>query len=334
MSITFWIHIRKQKLLIESIIVVGMLLVGTFTLMMFLMNTAFGQVEKNNILLNNSLMVQGNDYEYRTINVSSGDFVASFTVSDGKIIKFYPFSLGTFSMWQEGQFDPSWVESDHADYGMGIISDREISEPMYLVFLNDDFFEKEVHLRFFRVWHERNYLAMIGGIAMMAIGSGIGVGLKINKLQIGYLVCAYIAGFLMIPFFPTLVWSFGHFNFLIIVSSLQGSILLASLPLGVLIYLWLEKGGGSAYLESWNMGKKLRMVGFLLVSGVLLNVALLTIDALTLWNFSSTRVEIEHGVTRVPDPMYFGLFWIVCTMILSGIVLFSGLWLRKSELLA
>jgi len=325
---------KKRKLLVGSVIAVGMLLFGTFTLMTFLMNPAFGQVEKTNVLLDDSLTVQGNDYEYRTINVSSGDFVASFTVSGGKIIKFYPFTFGTFSMWREGQFDPSWVETYQADYGMSIISNEEISETLYLVFLNDDFYEKEVHLRFFRVWHERNYLAMIGGIVMMAIGTGIGVGLKVNKLQIGYLTCAYMAGFFMILFFLTLVWSFGHFDILRIVSSLQGSMLLASVPLGVLFYLWLEKGDGLTYLKSWNMGKKLRILGFLSFSGVLINAALLTMDALTLWNFSSTRVEIRYGVTRVPNPLYFGLFGIACIMILSGMVLFFGLWLRKSKLLA
>jgi len=324
---------KKQKLLIGSIIVAGMLLVGTFTLMTFLMNTAFGQVEKNEVLLNNSFTVQGSDYQIRgpvPIFVS-GTYVASFAVSEG-VIKFHVLDSAFYQFWQEGEDMPFWVEADHADFGMSI--SVQSSEDLYFLFVNEDSYEKAVSLRVARVWLERNYLAIIAGIVMMAIGAGIGIGLKINKLQIGYLICLYITGFLMMPFFLTLVWSLGHLDILMLVSSLQGSILLASLPLGGLIYLWLEKGDGLTYLKSWNMGKKLRIVGLLFLSGILINVALLTIDALTLWNFSSTRVEIEHGVTRVPNPLYFGLFWIACTMILSGIVLFSGLWLRKSELLA
>jgi hypothetical protein len=80
------------------------------------------------------------------------------------------------------------------------------------------------------------------------------------------------------------------------------------------------------------MGKKLRAIHLLLLFGFMINVALLTIDAITVWNFSSTKVEIEYGVTSVPNPLYFGLFGIACIMILSGTFAFTGLWLRKSEL--
>ena len=329
---------KRQKLLIGSIIAVSLLLVGTFVV--FLMATNLGEVQRSNILLSNSLTVQGNDYEYIPVNVTingySDEFLASFTVSDGEIIKFSSFpSIIYIPMWQEGTFNTSWSEGNHLDYGMGYSSDiPDTSFSHVFVFANEDPYAKEVHFRFFRVWQERNYLAMIGGIALMAIGVGIGVGLKINKLQIGYLACTYITGFFMMAFLANLIWSFGHLDILDIVLSLQGTILFASLPLGALVYLWLEKGGGLTYLESWNMGRKLRVVGFLLFCGVLINVALSTIDALTLWNFSSTRVEIEYGVTRVPNPLYLGLFGIACVMILSGIFAFTGLWLRKSERLA
>ena len=329
----------RQKLLVESVVILGLLLIGSFILMSVFVNPAFAQVEKKDILLDNSLTVQGNDYEYRTINVSSGDFVASFTVSDGKTIKFYPFDLATFSMWQEGTLVPHWVETDYADYGMGITlsgSTTETSYPLYLVFLNDNSYEKEVHLRFFRVWHETNYLGIIGGIAMMAIGAGLGVGLKIKKLHAGYLMCIYVLGLVVMPLFMSIAWNWipseRYLAILSLASHIQSIILLGALPIGVLVYLWLQKGGGSAFLESWNVGKRLRIVYLLLLSGFLINVALITIDALMLWNFSSIRVEIEHGVTRTPNPVYFGLFGIACAMILSGIVAFTGLLLRKSEL--
>jgi len=173
---------------------------------------------------------------------------------------------------------------------------------------------------------------MIAGIGMMAIGTGIGIGLKPNKLHVGYLICAYIMGLFMMPLLLTLISDLGyligqHWGILIIAPQIQGTILLEALPL-------VEKGGGSAYLESWNMGKKLRGIGLLLLFGFMINVALLTIDELTLWNFSSTSIEIEYGVTSVPNPLYFSVFGIACAMILSGIFAFTGLWLRKSELLA
>jgi len=333
---------KRQKLLIGSIIVVSLLLVGTFVV--FLMATDLGEVERRNILLSNSLTVQGNDFEYIPVNVTingySDDFIAAFTVSDGEI-KFSTFpSIIYISMWQEGTFNTIWSEADHLDYGIGASSDRPDTNfsPVF-VFANEDPYAKEVHFRFFRVWQERNYLAMIAGIGMMAIGTGIGTRLKPNKLHVGYLICAYIMGLFMMPLLLTLISDFGyligqHWGSLIIASQIQGTILLEALPLAVFLYLWIEKGGGSAYLKSWNMGKKLRAIGLLLLFGFMINVALLTIDALMLWNFSSTRVEIEYGFSSVPNPLYFGLFGVACIMILSGTVLFSGLWLRKSELLA
>jgi len=333
----------RKRLLIGSIIAVSLLLVGTFVV--FSMATNLGEVQRSNVLLSNSLTVQGNDYEYILVNVTingySDEFLASFTVSDGQIIKFSPFpAILYISMWQEGTFNTSWSEGNHLDYGIGVSSDMpDTNISAVFVFANEDPYDKEVHFRFFRVWQERNYPVMIAGIGMMAIGTGMGTGLKPNKLHVGYLICAYIIGLFMMPLSLTLISDFGyligqHWGILIIASQIQGTILLEALPLAVLLYLWVEKGGGSAYLESWNMGKKLRTIGLLLLFGFMINVALLVIDNLTLWNFSSTRVEIEYGVTSVPNPLYFGLFGIACIMILSGIFAFTGLWLRKAELLA
>ena len=337
---TYWIHMKRQKLLVGSIIVLGMLLLGTFTLMSFLVNPAFGQVEKSEVAWSGSLTVQGNETKWKDFGVLSPyDYIASFTVSNGTIKSCYPLHETLFNYWQEGLFDPDFHETDRADYKLNT-EPLEFAGAMgtvhlrFFIFVNENSYAKEIRYQITRVWHETNYLLILSGIAMIPIGMIMGIGLKVNKLQIGYLVCAYITGFLMTPFFLTLAWNFGHSPIFAIVANIQNSMALASLPLGALIYIWLQKGGGSAYLESWKMGKKLRIVGFSLLSGVLINVALITIDALTLWNFSSTRVEIEHGITIVPNPLYFGLFGIACILILSGAVVFSGLWLRKTELLA
>jgi len=334
---------KRKRFLIGSIIAVSLLLVGTFAV--FLMATNRGEVERSNILLSKSLTVQGNNFEYIPVNVTINGyydkFLASFTVSEGQIIKFSHFyDIMHFSMWQEGTFNTSWSEENHLDYRMGVGSDiPDTSFSPVFVFVNEDSYAKEVHFRFFRVWQERNYPVMIAGIGMMAIGTGMGAGLKPNKLHVGYLICAYLIGLFMMPLSLTLVLDFGylieqHWGIPIIASQIQGTILLEGLPLAVLLYLWVEKGGGSAYLESWNMGKKLRAIGLLLLFGFIINGALLLIDNLSVWNFSSTKVEIEYGVTSVPNPLYFGLFGIACIMIVSGIFAFTGLWLRKSELLA
>jgi len=329
---------KRQKLLAKSVAILGMLLVGSFILINVFVNPAFAQVEKKDILLNNYLTVQGNDYEYRTINVSSGDFVASFTVSEGKI-KFSIFPDPAYiSMWQEGTFDTTWSETDHLKYGIGVTSDgSETSSSMVFVFVNEDSYAKEVHLRFCRFWHEMNYMGIMGGVAIMAIGAGLAVRLRITKLHAGYLICIFSLGLVAMPLFMSFAWDWipaeQYLAILSLSSHIQSIILLGALPIGVLVYLWLQKGGGSAQLESWNVGKRLRIVYLLLLSGFLINVALMTIDAITLWNFSSTRVEIEYGVTRIPNSVYFGLFGIACAMMLGGAVAFSSLWLRKSEII-
>lgn len=336
----YWVHMKRRKLLVGSITVVGMLLVGTYTLMSFLVNPAFGRVEKSEVAWSGSLTVQGNETKWKDFGVLSPyDYIASFTISDATIKSCYPLDETLFNYWQEGLYEPIFVEMDRADYKLST-EPLEFSAAMgkvylrFFIFVNEDSYAKEVQCKITRVWHETNYLPILSGIALIPIGMIMGIGLKVDKLQIGYLACSYVTAFLMMPFFLDLAWNAGHSPIFAIVSNIQNAMVFASLPLGSLIYLWLEKGDGSTCLESWNVGEKLRIVGFFLLSGVLINAALITIDALTLWNFSSFRVEIEHGVTRVPNPLYFGLFGISCAMILSGIVVFSGLWLRKSELLA
>ena len=159
----------------RAIIVSGVIVLVLFIAGVFLLINSLAPVEKNNVLLNDSFSVLGNNYEYRTALIhSSGDYVASFAVSNG-VIKFYPFDEATFPMWQGEQFEPSWVEADHADYGMSITLGAQGSYPHYFVFVNEDSIEKEVHLQVARVWNESNYVGLLSGAAITAIGIIIGL---------------------------------------------------------------------------------------------------------------------------------------------------------------
>jgi hypothetical protein len=322
----------RNRLLVGSAIILGLLLVGTFVLI----HSALEKVEKSKVLLNNSFTVQGDSYQIRgpVLIPVSGEYVASFTVSEGTI-KFYPLDPPFYQMWQEGEEPPFLFEGDHADWGMSISTPS--SYDMYFLFVNEDSYPKEAHLQVSRNWPETNYLGMIEGVAMMVLGSGLVAGLKMKKLHVGYLTCTYITGLAMMPLFLSI--AFGEFGYLlgktwgmsIIASLIQGTILLAALPLGALVYLWLQKGGGSAYLKSWKTGKKLRATGLLPLSGFLTNVTLVTIDNITFWNFSGTRVETPNGITRIPNPTYFALLGISCILILSGFVAFTSLWIKHHK---
>jgi len=322
-------HMPKNKLLIGSAIILGLLLIGTF----ILTHSALVKVEKSEVLLNNSFTVQEDSHQIRgpvLISVS-GEYVASFTVSEGTI-KFYLLDPASYQMWQEGKEPPFMVEENHADWGMSISTPSSFD--MHFLFVNEDSYPKEAHLQVSRNWPETNILGMIQGAAMMVIGTGLVAGLKMKKLHVGYLTCTYITGLALMPLFLSIAfaaefqWEWSIFA---ITGFIRNTILLAALPLGALVYLWLQKGGGSAYLKSWRMGNKLRAVGLLPLSGFLTNVTLVTIDNITFWNFSGTRVETPNGITRIPNPIYFALLGISCILILSGFVAFTSLWIKHHK---
>jgi len=154
------------------------------------------------------------------------------------------------------------------------------------------------------------------------------VALKMNKRFIGYSALMFIMGMFMVPLLLTVILDFGylsgqHWGVSVIAPQIQATILLEALPFGVLMYIWLEKGGGSTYLENWNMGRKLRVVGFLPLSGFMMNVALIIID----------MRYVAYGVSPsvLENPIYLGLLWTSCALILSGIIVFIGLWIIHSK---
>ena len=160
--------------IIGSLIVLVLLSAGTFLLL-----NSLAPLEKKNVLLNDSFSVAGNTYENRTVWInSSGVYVASFTVSEGTI-KFYPMFSDELSMWLEGQFEPDWVESDQTAYQVGV-SLAEEGDPFcfVFVFVNNDTIAKQVHLEVSRAWKETNYVALLGGTALILSGIIIGVILK------------------------------------------------------------------------------------------------------------------------------------------------------------
>lgn len=159
--------------IIGGLIALVLLSAGTFLLL-----NSLAPLEKKNVLLNDSFSVAENKYENRTVWFGSSDVhVASFTVSEGTI-KFYPMISDEFSMWLEGQFEPNWVESDQTDYQVGLSLAEEGPFCFVFVFVNNDTIAKQVHLEVSRAWKETNYVALLGGTALILSGIIIGVILK------------------------------------------------------------------------------------------------------------------------------------------------------------
>jgi len=166
--------ITQKKIIIGSIISLALLGLGAFLLL-----TSFTPIEKKNVLLNNSFNVVGNKYENRTVWIDSpGDYVGSFTVSEGTINS-SRMDPGTISLWLEGKFKPDWFVSDQGDYEMGFGPMQEAS-PISFVFVNNDTFTKEVHLEVSKVWKETNYVCLLGGAALILSGTILGVIFKVR----------------------------------------------------------------------------------------------------------------------------------------------------------
>jgi hypothetical protein len=162
----------EKRIIFGSLVVLALLGGGAF-----LLANSFAPVEEKNVLLNDSFSVPGNKYENRTVWIdSSGDYVASFTVSEGTINS-SRMDPGTMSLWLEGKFKPDWFVSDQGDYEM-VFGPMQEALPISFVFVNNDASTKEVHLEVSKVWKETNYVGLLGGAALILSGTILGVMLK------------------------------------------------------------------------------------------------------------------------------------------------------------
>ncbi len=162
-----------KGIVIGSIMVLALLSAGAYALL-----NSSAPLEKKNILLNESFSVTGHTYENRTTWIdSSGEYVASFTVSEGTIKS--TLMVGPiFSLWVEGRYEPDWVESDQADLGTGMSLGEGEEATMYFVFWNNDTFTKQVHLEASKIWEETNYVGLLGGAALFLSGTLTAIVLK------------------------------------------------------------------------------------------------------------------------------------------------------------
>ena len=162
-----------KGIIIGSIIILALLSTGTFLFLNSLV-----PLEKKDILLSDSFNVAENTYENRTVWIgSSGDYVASFTVSEGTIKGCLLFSPELLN-WLEGLSEPDWIESNQADFDMTIDLGEGEGNHMYFVFVNGDSFTKEVHVEFSKAWEETNYVNLFEGTILVLLGTIIAILLK------------------------------------------------------------------------------------------------------------------------------------------------------------
>jgi hypothetical protein len=159
-----------KMLVVISAIALVLLGTGAF----FLINS-ITPLEKEDVILNDTFNVLGNRYDNKTAWLKNNvDYSISFTASDS-VIKFYPMHEIQFSIWQQGQFEPQWVESDQYHMMIGGTGDPGGGVTYYFVFFNNKTSTIEVHLEVSNTWQETNHIALLGGAALVLSGSVIGV---------------------------------------------------------------------------------------------------------------------------------------------------------------
>lgn len=153
-----------KAVIIGSILALALLGAGVF-----LLANSLQPLERENIVLNDTFNVLAGAYGNKTAWLKNGvDYRVSFT-SDSAV-KFYPMSEAQLSVWQQGQFEPRWVDSDQYYAGIGGSGDPAGGSTYYFVFFNNDTFTKEVHLEVSNRWQETNYIGLLGGAALLLSG--------------------------------------------------------------------------------------------------------------------------------------------------------------------
>jgi hypothetical protein len=108
-----------------------------------------------------------------------------------------------------------------------------------------------------------------------------------------------------------------------IISGIPYLLMLEGIPLAIFTTLFLKKGGGSNYFETWNAGRKLRVSGILLLLGYTITTIPSLIDVLSGWSFRFT----DYGYNPLyMSPIYLGLYLMVC-----GLAAFAYLWITHHK---
>lgn len=104
-----------------------------------------------------------------------------------------------------------------------------------------------------------------------------------------------------------------------IISSIPALLMLEATPLAIFTTMFLKRGGGLNYFETWNAGRKLRVSGILLLVGYTIATIPALIDILTGWSFRFT----DYGYNPLyMIPIHIGLYLMVC-----GLIAFVYLWI-------
>jgi hypothetical protein len=172
LKIDVWLIARLETSLVYDMSIKRLLTYGMFGLMVFLVSCvilsyAWAYTEKREVLLTTSSTIGGQEQRFKAFHLPAPakGLEVTFNVSKGSI-KFseYPAPefeepLGYFEYYTNGTVEKRQLWYHEGNNGtVGVVAEDPL---WYLVFYNEDSYEKEVHMQIIKFWREQNYQSWV-----------------------------------------------------------------------------------------------------------------------------------------------------------------------------
>ena len=149
----------------KRVLIYGMLGLTVFMASLVALVYGLTYIEKREVLLTTSFTIGGQEQKFKAFYFSAPakGFEIAFNVSSGSI-KFSPWeacifedSLGYFEYHNGTAVEKRQVWFFEGNNGTAGCSTEDVNQVWYILFYNEDSYEKQVYIQINKVWHEQNY---------------------------------------------------------------------------------------------------------------------------------------------------------------------------------
>jgi len=149
----------------KRVLIYGMLGLAVFIASLAVLVYGLTYIEKREVLLTTSFTIGGQEQKFKAFYFSAPakGFEIAFNVSSGSI-KFSPWeacifedSLGYFEYHNGTAVEKRQVWFFEGNNGTAGCSTEDVNQVWYILFYNEDSYEKQVYIQINKVWHEQNY---------------------------------------------------------------------------------------------------------------------------------------------------------------------------------
>jgi len=149
----------------KRVLIYGMLGLAVFIASLAVLVYDLTYIEKREVLLTTSFTIGGQEQKFKAFYFSAPakGFEIAFNVSSGSI-KFSPWeacifedSLGYFEYHNGTAVEKRQVWFFEGNNGTAGCSTEDVNQVWYILFYNEDSYEKQVYIQINKVWHEQNY---------------------------------------------------------------------------------------------------------------------------------------------------------------------------------